>query len=331
VNPLIETDICAATRNSGDQETYLFFWTKVYDAQGVPEDIRSVTATFPDGTTMPLDLEYTESNTCGIYYGEDFSLPIAAGEYIITVEDMDGNTHSVTDTLDVNPIGYPVDDTINAMVNGTSVDVTWEAVGEAEFYRLEIHDMDGNRLHNLGTTQSAYNIPAGYLKTNSSYQYRITTWRERFDQGIDNSARSVMKVFETASNQKMDMQGIILTGTDPDVTISLGEIATVYGTSGINEVTLESGASAELIHFPGGNLIEFQSDAALFTVFRSGTVVTFQGSDGTMLKIPATTDEQIIVFNNGDPMVLRIDGNQVMLDDRVIGPEAAAMSEQGVI
>jgi hypothetical protein len=325
-NPMIETRHGAATRNSPDQGAYLYFWTKVHDAQGVPGDIQSVIVTFPGGTSIDLDLIDTESDTCGIYYAEDFSLPIAAGEYTITVTDLDGNIHSVTDTLDVNSIGFPAEATVNSTVNGTRVDVAWEEIDDAAYYRLEIYDMDGNRLHTINTIQNAYVIPDGYLKENTVYQYRVTTWREFFDQGIDNSSRSVAKPFETGSNQDASTPEI-LTGDNPDITITGGRSVVVYGTSTSNEINLESGAKAELINFPGSNLIIFQSDASLFTVSRSGTVVTFQGSDGTRLKIPATIDEQIIVFNNGDPMVLRIDGNQVMLDDRVIGPEAAAMSE----
>jgi hypothetical protein len=328
VDPLVEigTYSGAATRNSGDQGTYLYFWVKIHDARGVPENIQSVTATFPDGNTIPLELDYNESSTCGIYYAEDFGLPIAAGEYTITVEDLDGNTHSVTDTLDVNPIGYPDDTTINAAVNGTRVDVTWEAVDGAAFYRLEIHDMDGSRLHNFSTTDNAYTIPAGYLMENTSYQYRITTWREFFDQGTGNRARSMMKVFETASHQGTGMQDVILTAADPDITISEGDRTAIFGTSGINEIIVESGAYAELINFPGSNLIAIESEATLFTVSRSGTVVTFQGEDGTTLKIRATLDEQTMIFNEVQPMVLRIHDNQVMLDGQVIGTEQAVIS-----
>jgi hypothetical protein len=328
VNPMLEITHGAATRNSGDQGTYLYFWTKVHDAQGVPDDIRSVTAAFPDGTTIPLQLDYNESGTCGIYYAEDFGWPIAAGEYTITVEDLDGNTHSVTDILDVNRIGYPEDSSVSATVNGTQVDVTWEAIEGAAYYRLELHDMEGNRINNLSTIENYYSIPAGYLKENTPYQYRITTWRELFDQGIDNSSRSVMKVFDTAANQEMDMQGIILAAADANTTIPGGQSTTVYGTSGINEVTVESGSYAELINFPGSNLIEFESDATLFEISRSGTMVTFQGTDGTTLKIPATSHEQTIIFNNdGIIRLLRIEDNQVKLNDQVIGPDTAEIAE----
>jgi hypothetical protein len=111
---------------------------------------------------------------------------------------------------------------------------------------------------------------------------------------------------------------IILTRTSPDHIVTAGSAAKVFGTSGSNHITLEKGAKAELINFPGQNLIEIQSDAGLFTVSRSGTAVTFQGSDNTLLKIPATTDEQTLLFDGADPLILRIHENQVKLGEQVI-------------
>jgi len=119
----------------------------------------------------------------------------------------------------------------------------------------------------------------------------------------------------------------ILTAASPDVTVPAGANTSIYGTSGINEVTLKSGAQAELINFSGSNLITFESGAGVFMVSRSGTVVTFQGSDETALKVPATMDEQTIVFGDRTPMVLRIDGNQVKLSDQVIGTGTAAIAD----
>jgi hypothetical protein len=90
-------------------------------------------------------------------------------------------------------------------------------------------------------------------------------------------------------------------------------------------VTIESGAKAELINFPGQNTIQIESDADNFTVFRSGTVVTFQGSDETILKIPATTDAQTIDFTAEESRVLQIDNGQVMLDDQVVTTTPASI------
>ena len=119
----------------------------------------------------------------------------------------------------------------------------------------------------------------------------------------------------------------ILTNTSPDHTVTFGNDEQVYGTSSSNQIILESGAKAELINFPGQNDIQIQSSADVFTVSRSGTVVTFEGSDGTVLKIPATGTGQTIFFNGEESRVLQIHDNQVMLDDQVIGFSVRCIGE----
>ncbi len=109
----------------------------------------------------------------------------------------------------------------------------------------------------------------------------------------------------------------VLTETSPNYTISAGNDARVYGTDSSNHIVVESGAKAELINFPGQNIIQIQADSSFFTIARSGTVVSFTGSDGTFLKIPATTDEQVIVFFD-KTLVLQINNNQVFLGDQKI-------------
>lgn len=188
--PFVEIATNAETWNSSLTGPYLTFWIKIHDAQGVPENIKSVKATFPDGTEIPLYLNYTESSTCGIYINDDFALPIAPGNYTITVEDLDGHINTHTDLLDVSPIGYPSEESITAVFNETQGDFTWNPVPGAAFYRLEIYDMDFNRLYAFATTTNAYHIPAGFLKQNTFYRYRITTRKEFFDQGVDNGSTS---------------------------------------------------------------------------------------------------------------------------------------------
>jgi len=112
---------------------------------------------------------------------------------------------------------------------------------------------------------------------------------------------------------------IILTNASPNHTIAAGTDVRIYGTSASNQIILANRSKAELLNFPGQNSIQFQTGSNLFTVSRSGSVVTFQGSDGTVLKIPATTDAQIISFNGEESRILQIYNNQVMLDDQVIG------------
>jgi len=123
----------------------------------------------------------------------------------------------------------------------------------------------------------------------------------------------------TISQSKMPEQAaVILRRTSPDHVIPSGSVQKVYGTSVSNQITLESGAKAELINFPGENSIQVQSGSDLFTVFRSGTVVTFEGTDGTLLKIPATISVQTVAFSDRGPLTLSIHNGQVMLDDQVV-------------
>jgi uncharacterized protein (TIGR02145 family) len=110
----------------------------------------------------------------------------------------------------------------------------------------------------------------------------------------------------------------ILSNASPNHTVISGGDEQIYGTSASNQITLESGAKAELINFPGQNVIRILSDSDGFTVYRSGTIVTFQDGSGSLLKIPATTDPQTIEFSDKGPLTLSIHNGQGMLDDQVI-------------
>jgi hypothetical protein len=113
----------------------------------------------------------------------------------------------------------------------------------------------------------------------------------------------------------------ILSNASPNHTVLSGSDEQIYGTSASYQVTLESGAKAELINFPGQNSIQIQSSSDLFKVSRSGTVVTFERSDGTVLKMPATNSVQTITFADRPPLILNIYEGQVMLDDHIITPD----------
>jgi len=118
---------------------------------------------------------------------------------------------------------------------------------------------------------------------------------------------------------------VVLTQDNPNTTVSSGESVTIYGTSDANQITVESGADVELVNFPGSNTVSIESDSAGFTVFRSGATVTFQGSDGTLLRIPATQTAQIIDFTDRPLLTLSIYNGQVMLDDQVVSTTAVSI------
>ncbi|SLM29162.1 exported hypothetical protein [Desulfamplus magnetovallimortis] len=102
----------------------------------------------------------------------------------------------------------------------------------------------------------------------------------------------------------------------------------IYGSSHDNSVTLESGVYAELINFPGENTITIESDSSLFSVSRSGAVVTFEGSDGTILKMPATTSIQKIAFNDGVAFNLVIINNEIKLGTQKIEKTPAPIEQE---
>lgn len=139
----------------------------------------------------------------------------------------------------------------------------------------------------------------------------------------DNAGNMILK--EIIADITTDQDIFILTDTTPEALITAGRTARVHGTRGANYITLESGAEAELINFPGNNIVTIHSDSSLFTISRSGAAVTFEGSDGTVLKMPATALIQMIIFNDKN-LELVIDSNQVMLGSQVITFEKLKLS-----
>jgi TolB protein len=193
--PRIEFDSTGVQTYSGDGiDPYLSFWVKVHDAQGVPGNIRSVKVQFPDDGPVVDLLHFASrdpSPTSGFYANDVFIDPVGMdGTYTFFVEDWDGNVYQTTEDLAVNLIGYPDPTNFSTTVTGTAVDVDWDDVTGAAFYRLEIYDKDFNRLHAFATTESQYSIPEGVLKANTYYRYRIKTFAEFFDQNVDNASSS---------------------------------------------------------------------------------------------------------------------------------------------
>ncbi len=109
---------------------------------------------------------------------------------------------------------------------------------------------------------------------------------------------------------------VILTDAFP-VTVTPKQTARIYGCSGVNNITLKSGAAAQLLHMPGNNTIAIRAHSDIFSVHRSGATVIFEGADGTLLKMPATSAIQTIVFDNRI-FTLKIEAGSVMLGTHLI-------------
>jgi hypothetical protein len=199
--PHIEFDSSGVqTWNGNNIDPYLSFWVNVHDAQGVPGNIRSVKVQFPDsGQIIDLlhDTSRDPSPTSGYYRNDVFIDPTGMdGIYTFIVEDWDGNRYQATEALTVDPIGYPEPANFEVTVTGTALDVDWDDVDGAAFYRLEIYDERFKRLHAFATTESHYSVPEGVLKAGTLYRYRVTTRREFFDQNVDNGSSSPWSMYD---------------------------------------------------------------------------------------------------------------------------------------
>ena len=143
----------------------------------------------------------------------------------------------------------------------------------------------------------------------------------------DATARSRVEhtvlIGQSAPEPDSDPNYIVLTDDTPETLVS-GSNSIVYGSHEANVVFLESGAVARLINFPGSNTITILSNSGLFTVSRSGTTVTFTGSDGTSLVMPATSTVQTIIFQD-KTLELKISSGAVMLENQTILAGSAAI------
>ena len=92
----------------------------------------------------------------------------------------------------------------------------------------------------------------------------------------------------------------------------------VYGSPLVNNISLESDATARIISFSNNDIITIEADSGLFTVSRSGSTVTFKGSEGTTLSLPATTSGNTITFEDAS-FDLKLISGSVFLGDQEVG------------
>ncbi len=197
-DPYVELLYSAATTwNDAVYGERLDFWVRVYDAQGVPENIRSASVELPSGKVVPLyydDENGYNTSTCGIYLNNSFE-PTESGTYTFRVEDREGHVHTASEEMTSDPIGYPSEGSIQATLDGTAVDFDWEDVDGVAFYRVEIYNEDYERIYTLNTRESHYELGPGFLKEGELYRYRITSRREFWDQNADNGSSAPGEFF----------------------------------------------------------------------------------------------------------------------------------------
>jgi hypothetical protein len=183
-----------AVWNSDLEDPFLDVSIRIHDAQGVPGNIAGVSMTLPDGTSQRLYYDPANDDntaTCGIYKA-DIHGYTASGTYTFTVRDKEDNSHSTTEELNADPIGYPPLSSLspvrNSVLNTTAVDFDWADVTGAAFYEVKIYDQNLNQVENFYTTQSEFSLPEGFLAPDTLYRYRINIRREFYDQNVDNQS-----------------------------------------------------------------------------------------------------------------------------------------------
>ena len=174
-----------------------------------------------------------------------------------------------------------------------------------------------------GSMNSEFDIAFSLTTLNYSYTYSNPgSYIAQFSVMDANS--EITQAVNIQVNDPATQNNIVLTDTSPSATITAGSDQKVYGTNGANSITLESGAKAELFNFAGNNTITIQADSSLFTVSRSGSTVTFEGTDGSVLKIPATQSIQTIIFNDIS-LEFVIDENKIILGSQEITTSSSSI------
>ena len=163
----------------------LAYMVKVHDAQGVPGNIQYVKVALPGGGEefLTYDLGNPDNTATGGIYKLESALPITDGTYTFTVGDNDTHTYSTTEDLVSNTIGYPALSSLTSLNNGTTIELDWDDVEDANTYRIEIYDSDNNREYLFITDQNNYSLPVGLFEQGSICRYKIITRRESITAG----------------------------------------------------------------------------------------------------------------------------------------------------
>lgn len=221
-------------------------------------------------------------------------------------------------------------DEYRAYLEGT-VSISGDRGYSNQAFYVWVRDDESSVVIPASDTLVSEELQAGFYTICASLTNPFTHYAYTFDPNYSGYILSVTTPELTASvTDVANSMGIQLTTTTRDVIvltsdttiISSGESVRVYGTVGDDNIILESGARAELINFPGNNRIAIVSDSGGFAVSRSGAYVSFEGNDGTLLKMPATLSPQTIVFDDGS-LLLYIDSGEVLLGGQVITAASA--------
>ena len=125
--------------------------------------------------------------------------------------------------------------------------------------------------------------------------------------------------FEVSQTNNPSFQTFVF--ADLPLTIPPYSYCHVYGNARDNVLTIGRGSWVQMLNFPGNNRVTIESDSS-FTVHRSGAVVIFEGSDGTVVSMPATLAHQTISLNDLT-YDLVISGGEVMINGLIVTTSVA--------
>ena len=183
--------IGAQTWRNGTLGEFVNFYVKVFDAQGVPQNIDSVKAQIPGGDEVDLYLDTNEGPNCGLYRGHYFG-GLPSGNYLITAVDKDLNSHTAADYVDAMPIDAPSEVSLrpldNEVIGGTEVRFAWNDITGAQQYEVQLYDENMNQLTILRSTGSEVLLPPGLIDEVGYFRYRVLSRREFFEDNSSNGA-----------------------------------------------------------------------------------------------------------------------------------------------
>ncbi|MBW1915252.1 MAG: right-handed parallel beta-helix repeat-containing protein, partial [Deltaproteobacteria bacterium] len=197
VTPYIESDEVGVLMLTEKWGTSLAFNVEVFDAAGVPDNIRSVIVTHTSGVTEHLYYTGGDSDEHkgmggtsigGEYFRKAYEPWVDGGTYAITVTNWSGATYETTEELTYNPIPLtvpriPFHDPLSGL---TDIYIEWDDIGAA-IYEIEIYDQYHNDILWSATTGTSITIAQGFLEKNRVYHYELWAFREFEEQNIDNA------------------------------------------------------------------------------------------------------------------------------------------------
>jgi hypothetical protein len=166
---------------TGQPLYWVQFSVQVSDADGVPENIKSVTVQGPGiAEKLPLAFFWGSDGQTAEYWARlvyDSYEDIPEGEYTFRVEDEDGNIATTTDMMKKNPV--PLAENITP-VGGSIVAadrpvIAWDAPADGPwFYRVKILQHWEKTIHNSGfITDNRYVVPGHVLQPGETYHYWV--------------------------------------------------------------------------------------------------------------------------------------------------------------